>query len=233
MTRIQHFAIAVLGALAFACTEDVDSTDVRTSGVYAEMEVVAAGDGESRLTVRLSVGGDDSNTYLEMAGDDELVATDGDRERELGKSGTSYRTTFDTEAGGTEFTVSFNRGPDDDSAPDSHGTLPDPFEIDEVPSRISRAESIVITYGPSDSDDDMEWSIDGDCMFRNGDDMSDSGTLELSANDYDVVNDDEDESCTATLCFERSREGEIDPAFGEGGEFIAIQRRCVSFTSTP
>lgn len=231
MSRIHHHVIAVLGLIAFGCTEDVDSNDIKTSGIYADMEVLATGNGRSTVTVALKPGGSRSNTYLEMEGEDELVAAVDDEDRRLGKSGNYYKATFDTEAGDTEFVVSFNRADEDVSAPDSNVTLPDPFELEGIPDSVSRAEEIEVTWSPTS--DDEEWELDGDCMFPNGSDVDESGTLSLSANDYDLHDDEDEETCEATLCVERTRRGEVDPAFGEGGVFVAIQRRCVSFTSTP
>jgi hypothetical protein len=38
----------VLGLVAFACTEDVDSNDIKTSGIYADMEVLATATAKRR-----------------------------------------------------------------------------------------------------------------------------------------------------------------------------------------
>jgi hypothetical protein len=233
MSKTLRCFVACVGALAFACTEDVDSNDVRTSGLYADMEVLATGNGDTTVSVALKPGGSRSNTYLVMEGEDELVASVDDEDRKLGKHGNYYETTFGTDAGETEFVVEFRRGPDDVDALDSHATLPEPFEIDDVPGSVSRADLLEVTWTPSGTDDDMTWELDGDCLFPNGDDMSDTGTLSLSAGDYDVHSGSEEETCDATLCLERTRDGRVDAEFGEGGVFRAIQRRCVEFSSTP
>jgi hypothetical protein len=71
--------LALIGVLllAFGCTESVESEDVRTSGIYPEVMVTATGDGQSRVEVRMKVGGPSSNTYLDMTGDDKIEVTVG------------------------------------------------------------------------------------------------------------------------------------------------------------
>lgn len=233
MLKLKCFALASLGALALACSEDVDSNDVRTSGIYAEMEVLALGDGRSTVTVTLKPGGRSSNTYLVMEGEDELVATVDDASRALTKDGNGYQSEFDVEAGDTEFLIAFQRGPDDVSAMDSSVTLPDPFTLEAVADSVSRAEPLTVTWSPSGTDESMHWDLDGDCLFPESGSVNDSGTLTVESTDYDLHSGSEEETCPARLCLERRRSGQIDPAFGEGGEIVARQRRCVSFSSAP
>jgi hypothetical protein len=46
----------------------VESTDIRTTGVYPVIDVTAEGSGTSRVLVKLKVGGINSNTYLDLTG---------------------------------------------------------------------------------------------------------------------------------------------------------------------
>jgi len=237
-TALRWVEYGLLGVFAVglaACTEDVDSTDVRTSGVYADMEVLATGNGQSEVTVGLKVGGTNSNTFLELDGEDELVASADGQNRNLTERGNYYEATFDTDAGGTEFKVAFNRGPEDTDAPDSHVTLPAPFELAGLDQgqTVSRADGFTLTWETSPDDDDMRWELDGDCLFHESDGISDTGTVTISASDFDPHSGDEDTTCNARICVERSRRGSVDSAFGEGGVIEAIQRRCVSFESAP
>src|SRR5215510_5589701 len=87
--------------LSAACKETVDSSDVRTSGVYPEIEVTANGSGDSTVRVELKVGGSNSNTYLELRGDDELEVTVGDTTKSMKESGNGYVATFDVDDEGT------------------------------------------------------------------------------------------------------------------------------------
>src|SRR5688572_15712553 len=121
--------IAAVSLLAFGCTESVESNDVRTSGIYPEITVTGTGNGSSTVSVRLKVGGSDSNTFLDLKGDDELKATVDGETKTLDGSGNTYQTTFGTDAEGTEFTVAFLRGDQDDDAPESTVTMPAPFDL--------------------------------------------------------------------------------------------------------
>jgi hypothetical protein len=235
MRRIHGMVLMLSTAGLWACSEDVDSDDVRTSGVYAEMEVVAEGDGSSTVTVDLTVGGSNSNTHLEMAGEDELTATVGDETQTLRQRGNVYETTFGVDAEDTEFTVAFLRGAEDEGAPDSHVTLPAPFEITapESGAAVSRAEGVVVTWEPSGADDSMAYRLNGDCIFLESGDVADSGSLDLGPSDFDPHSGDEETTCSAELCIDRTRRGSLDPAYGEGGRIEAVQRRCVTFSSTP
>jgi len=58
--------LVVFLSLGISACESVDSDDIRTSGVYAYMNVEAKGDGNTRVSARLTVGGAFSNTDLEL-----------------------------------------------------------------------------------------------------------------------------------------------------------------------
>jgi hypothetical protein len=102
-------SLVLFTGLAAGCRQEVESTDVRTSGVYPVIDVLAEGTGSSRVQVKLKVGGPVSNTFLELTGDDRLTATGGGVTRDLDSSGTvSYAATFATEAAGP-FVIGLNR----------------------------------------------------------------------------------------------------------------------------
>src|SRR3569832_2813747 len=68
---MKRWTLLALPALC-ACTESVESTDVRTTGVYPEFQIVADGSGTTNASARLKVGGNDSNTFLDLQGSDVL-----------------------------------------------------------------------------------------------------------------------------------------------------------------
>ncbi|MGC4064627.1 MAG: hypothetical protein QM784_08280 [Polyangiaceae bacterium] len=239
------FVVTILLASACSKSETVESEDIRTSGIYPEITVLAEGNGKSTATVKLKVGGDDSNTTLELTGKDELTCTAGDESKKLTQSGDSYKTTFATDEAGTEFVFSFDRGDEDENAPNSHVILPDPFSIEGVESstEVSRADDeLTVTWDASDANDTHSWTLKGDCLFDTDGDVSKDGTVTLKGDDFNATPSaekedatDEEKQCKATLCIERKRVGGLDPAFKseEGGEIRAIQKRCVSFVSVP
>jgi hypothetical protein len=226
--------IAACAAATFGCSEeDVDSSAIRTDGIYASFELVADGN-DTEVTADLRVGGD-GGTVIDLSGDDELVVTSGTESRTMSGRDGDYRVTMSGSDDGQEFVIAFNRGPDDDGAPDTTATLPDGFAIGGISSgdEISRADSVTVTWDPSGTGDDMFWSLDGDCLWEEDGAMGDSGSMDLTASIYDVQMDEEDTTCSATLTIERRRNGSLDSRYGEGGGVVAIQRRSVSFMSAP
>jgi hypothetical protein len=225
------WATLTLALGAAACSEDVDSTDVKTSGVYAEMSVVATGKGQSDVTADLRVGGANSNTHLDLKAADKLSATVGTTTKTLSQSGNVYKTTFDGDAADSKVTVAFTRGVEDTSAPNSSVTLPAPFTVAGIAGTVSRQVGFTATW--AQSTDPMRWTLDGDCLFIKTDSISDAGQTVIGTSDFSVQSGKEQETCNATFCLERTRQGTIDPAFGEGGVISAVQRRCVAFLSAP
>lgn len=67
--------LALIGvASAFslmACGKTIDSTDLRTSGISAEMSAVAEGNGQTVVTVDLREGST-GDTHVDLKGSDEL-----------------------------------------------------------------------------------------------------------------------------------------------------------------
>lgn len=229
-----RFAVLPFAILALACTESVESTDVRTTGIYPVIEVVATGNGNSKVTVELKVGGDDSNTFLDLTGDDKLEATADGETKTLDQSGDSYSASFAVDAEGTEFTIAFLRGEDDESAPESTVVMPAPFELTLGASEASRADdALEYTWEPA-GDGDMDWQLDGDCVKPDLDGSTpDDGANELAAGEIETFDSDKDKSCTVELELARAQGGDIDPAFTEGGRIVAKHVRSDSFTSNP
>jgi hypothetical protein len=227
--RLAVFPVALL---ALACTESVESTDIKTTGIYPEIEVVATGNGRSKVTVKLKVGGDDSNTFLDLTGGDTLEATADGETKTLDQSGNSYSATFDVDAEGTEFTIAFLRE-DDESAPESTVVMPAPFDLTLGASEASRADdALEYTWEPS-GEGDMDWHLNGDCVQLDSGSTPDDGANELSAGEIETFDSDKDKSCTVELELTRAQGGDIDSAFTEGGSIVAKHVRSDSFTSTP
>ena len=226
-------AFLPIALLSFACTESVESEDIRTTGIYPEIEVRATGNGSSRVEVRLKVGGDDSNTFLELTGDDKLYATaDGETKRLDGDDDT-YSASFPVDAEGTEFTIAFERGESDDGAPASVVTLPAPFELSITESEASRADTDLEYSWEPEATGNIGWELDGDCIISDDDTTPDDGSDTIEAGTIDTFDSDKDETCTVDLKLTRTRSGSIDEAFTEGGRIVALQVRQDSFTSTP
>jgi hypothetical protein len=229
-----RFTLFVLPAALFACTESVESTDVRTSGIYPEYRVVADGSGSSEVSARFKVGGNDSNTFLDLQGGDRIEVSVGEDTRTLDEtSAQRYTATFPVDAAGTEFVFTLIRGAEDDGAPRSVVTLPEPFELEMGTTEASRAaDEVAFSWDPPASGD-LRWDVKGDCIWDERGVTPDDGSHSLGTEDVRAQSSDEAESCTVALTVDRGLAGSIDPAFTEGGENRAYQVRAQSFTSTP
>jgi hypothetical protein len=236
---MKRWLLLVCPVALVGCTETVESTDVRTSGVYPEIEVVADGSGNSVVTVELKVGGDDSNTYLELKGGDRLQATAAGQTKTLTKSGSRYRATFDADGAGTEFEIAFLRGAEDDDAPSSIAVLPDPFtlSVDAAEASRSLGGDVPFRWDPfSDEPDDeleMYWYIEGPCILDEDGETPDDGEGLIASDSIQTLMSNANQTCAVDLALSRRQEGELDRAFTEGGKIIATQRRNKTFISSP
>jgi hypothetical protein len=232
-----HFILIPAALLAMACkTESVESTDVKTTGIYPEIEVTADGSGDSEVRVWLKVGGDDSNTFLQLTGKDTLeVTVDGDT-KTMDKSGDEndpYRATFGVDAEGTEFSIAFLRGGEDDDAPASTVLMPAPFDLTVPDGEFSRAsDDIEYSWDPP-GDGNLSWHTNGTCIKTGSGSTPDDGTNTLAAGDIETFDSDKEETCTVNLEVSRAQTGDIDSAFTEGGDIVAKHIRGGSFTSAP
>jgi hypothetical protein len=218
-------------ALTAGCRQEVESTDIETSGVYPVIDVEADGSGNTRVQVKLKVGGWASNTFLELTGDDRLTATAGGVTKDLDGSGpVAYAATFPTEAEGS-FTIAFTRGADKISAPNTTVTLPAPYAVTLARSEVSRATgSLDFTWTPAGSGD-LDASLVGRCIELVLDTIPDDGAASMAGDS--IRAHETNDACTVTLTLARARSGELDPAFTEGGDVQARQLRTATFTTTP
>jgi hypothetical protein len=236
--------------LLLASCERVESSDIRTSGIYADLSVVARGDGDSSVTAALRVGGSLSNTYLELIDGDVLRAHQGEQMEEMDQHSiplgpVTYRASFDVDAENTPFRIEFAREPHDEmekecrgeSAPNSFATLPAPFTIDgpERDRTFSRSDAdIEITWGPNGFRDPMSWTVSGGCIeTESGDVGGDPGRVTIPRGRLRAIRGRETETCDISVEIVRARGGAVDPAYGEGGRFSARQVRSIELRSSP
>jgi len=204
----------------------------------ADISAQARGDGTTTVSATLYVGDPIDLNFVELQGDDELLASfDSGQEQPMNRfellNIVSYSTTFQGDAAGTPFDVDFQRSIDD-GAPDSSGTLPDPFTLDSTPTSQSRAASLQITWDPP-STDLMRWDASGSCIDPTGAAISsDSGSVTIEAGQLVKSQGQQiPDSCAVTVTITRENLGELDPGYGHGGQVAGQQVRTAMFTSTP
>lgn len=221
--------------LLSACTvETVDSKNVRTGGISAQITANATSDAATTVTAQLKVGGPGSNTYVDLSGGDSIFAVANDKRLEMEAQGTgTYQINFDGAALDTEFIVDLQRDADDD-APLSKGTLPGPFTFQVPNMTTSRMQALTITWDPSGSKDDMSLELSGTCIFNRTIDIpGDTGSHVIDPGMLVSTNTDKPETCDITVEMKRSRKGTPDTAFDPSSSFELTQTRTAKFTSSP
>lgn len=230
MNRSAKIAVAV-GLLSVAACETLDSADLRTSGVYAEIEVEAHGDGQSIVRTTLRPGGDSSNTYLELTAGDRLLATAQAQTKTMVASRNvwdevHYLAAFSRDEADTEFRVAFERPSENgEDADDSTVSLPEPFRLTSPRAGalvVPGEDRVRITWDRA-AGDPVEVRLEGDCIWPFERVIHDDrGGLVVQPGDLEAHGE---ESCRVEVTVARVRRGELDSNFGEGGRIEARQIR--------
>jgi hypothetical protein len=232
------FACLLLGT---AACESTSSDGIRTRAIYADMSAIGAVDSSVVVSAFLKVGGGGSNTFVDLAEGDELIAKRGGTEIvmervELITDAVGYRATFPPQGqggSGVPFTIDFERA-DDDSALGSTVAMPALFAptapLDDA--QLSRATAITVTWDPAGTG--MLWATaSGSCAAVGTREVPDSGTLTIQPSDWVVTAGAEAETCAATITLQRETAGTVAAAFGEGGRFTGVQRREIDIQLAP
>lgn len=227
-----------LGIAAVGCSskETTSSANIKTGGIAALIDVNAISATSATVHVELKVGGSSSNTYVALENGDKLIATAGDESKTMTSRDTGiYEAPFSGIEGGTVFSVVLER-PGDTTASDNSGTLPDPFDVDEPESGLSRkTDALDVTWAPAGSTaDGMDLAFSGDCIFdKSFEATSTATTYTVKADALQSTGGDMPEECDVTLDISRSRSGTADSAFDPESWFRLHQLRATKFTSKP
>lgn len=228
--------LALCVVLASGCAK-TDSSDLLTTGIYAAIGAQATGDGTTRVYTTLYVGNPLNLNYVDLTGDDQLIATHNNDNKVMTETTllniVSHYASWTTDNEGDVFAVAFERTVDD-GAPRSVATLPAKFAINAAPTTASRAQALTLTWGPLDAPNTMRWEAKGDCIELETQSLGvDTGTLTIEPDRLkkrmgDMVPD----SCAITITVSRIRAGMLDPGYGKGGIVEGAQIRTVTLTST-
>jgi hypothetical protein len=207
--------------------------------MYADFYAVTDSAAQLSIETSLRIGGDDG-TYAELTGADRLFVNANESSLELshdqrGANRHFYLAQLENIAEEAEIQIEFSRASDKESALNSFAFLPPGFtpalELEDDDSELSRDLPLNITW--DNQGDQMHWDVEGDCIWSRSGVVTDIARLTLSNDEIEVKNLDEGDSCVVTLTLERQNKGIIDQAFGEGGRFLAVNRRQLEFVSTP
>jgi hypothetical protein len=228
---------AVSLACGIGCTlEEVDSDAIRTKGLYVEMLAIAPGSGDTVVRVDLTVGGN-SGTRVQLVGQDALVAEPDEDARValVRRARGRYEQTLAGEST-REITVRLERGAEDAPA-EGTASLPAPFAMQlESPtsSGVDRSTALIVGWqDPGAEGTEMEWSVEGDCIWSDSGVTPDDGVMTLAPEHVRVKSTQVGEECRVRLTLDRATQSGVDPLFVPGSHFRAVQRRAVTFVSTP
>jgi hypothetical protein len=227
----------VLVVLCAGCST-VDSSDILTSGIHAELSATSSGDGTTDVQAVLYLGNPINLDFVDLTGDDELFAIHGTQQKRMSElillNIVSHHASFPVDAEGEQFEIDFRRTVDN-GAPSSTAVLPAKFTLTGPTTATSRAAAIALTWSPANSGDRMSWQANGDCIdVATGPITGDPGSFSVPANSLKKrMGDTVVDSCNVTVSVRRSREGDVDPAYGKGGYIAGTQVRTVTVMSTP
>lgn len=236
-----RFLILCITPILFCCGcyrwPDVDSTDVRTSGIHAQFEASSAGNGTVLLTGYLRVGGA-GGTIIELKGKDQLWSQVGSAKRRFSGGDGGYSVRLDDDGDGTEIVVSLTRGEEDEGAPDSRIRLPKAFEPSFADlsrgDSLARGKPLTLRWTPAGSGSTvMGYNISGNCIIPVVGQTSDDGEAVIAPSQIALLKTARGKSCDVVIEMGRHSSGSVDPNFGEGGVFRGYQVRRINFTSTP
>lgn len=232
--------VAVLGLNG--CAEDAKSEDIRTSGIYAGMDVTAGAADSSKIDLYLKVGGRSSNTYLTLTNGDQLTALlNGSVSKTLTKSvngvgETHYLTTFSDASAGmasSSYVISFNRTTDEDAL---NSTVLMPAAVANLAidkSTFSRStDAVTLTWTGTDNTKQLALNIAGDCINTTEFSVVDLGSYVINAGTL-MPSGSPSVNCVVSFKLGRTQSGTIDSAFGEGGNIRATNSRSIGANSTP
>lgn len=246
LLRALACSVVVVGVVVAPACSSVHSEDIDTDAINAEIRAHPRNDGSATdVSVTLSAG---ALTFVDLTGDDALVARGGEQEVTLGKNqalgALAYEGTLaGVGAAGDEVTVAFERtafAP----APSSTVTLPAPVSLTapEATTSFSReTDDIVVAIAEDGSTDPVQLSWSGDCVVA-GDLEIPAGQTTATIAHGTIVKSEPSQSeanaapiadtCALHLSVVRSVDGILDDAFA-GGHITAITEDGRDVTTTP
>lgn len=238
--RLLMLAAAAAAAAPAAACQTTESDSVLTRGMYAQISATADGSGETTVGATLFLGPPSDLNFIDLEGGDQLIAHHGGQAQTMSEQillgVVSHTARFAADAADETFEVELRRDVDA-GAPSSRVSLPAPFALDGVPASVSRGAAFGVSWtgaalAPGDR---MQWTAEGTCVeLASGAIAGDPGSVTMPAGTF-VKRGGQNiaDACAVKVTVTRERDGDVDPAYGEGGAALGVQTRSVTFTSTP
>ena len=227
----------VIGAALLSGCSSTTSDNVTTEGINADIDVFANGSGSTFVDAELEVGDGLGGTSLQLVAGDRLTVTANGIQKTMTEDASiigrfRYEASFDFDDAGTMFTVSFSRN-NGKNAPNSNVTLPEGFVVQSPQSNdvFSQADDVPIQWTPNgttitpDIDVSLSCTTTGGVVFTASQDVATSGDTGVAslpiASVIPIGTLDTTRLCEGEVHFSRWRRGNLDPAYGEGGDITA------------
>lgn len=227
----------VIGAALFSGCSSTTSDNVATDGINADIDVFANGSGSTFVDAELEVGDGLGGTSLQLVAGDRLTVTANGIQKTMTEDASiigrfRYEASFDFDDAGTMFTVSFSRNKGT-NAPNSNVTLPEGFVVQSPQSNdvFSQADDVPIQWTPNgttitpDIDVSLSCTTTAGISFTASQDVATSGDTGVAslpvASVIPIGTLDTTRLCEGEVHFSRWRRGNLDPAYGEGGDITA------------
>lgn len=238
--------VAALAVTAAGCMP-IDSTNLETSGLYADFRAGLGADGVA-VSADLKTGPGITSTEVRLSPDDRFVAYAG------GQSFPMVEDTCDrcvpgvvpphvavlpASAAGAQIRIALERD-HGVSAPQSFIRLPATHEIVSPPAGMFTAASpasrarllpITVTWAPVASDDAVDVNVAG-CDSNFAHHLA-AGSTQFSFDLRRLTPAVAAAVCDVYFQVTLSRQGVVDPAYGKGGRFIAARERDAIVTTGP
>ncbi len=172
--KLRVLLLLAIGLLVPACIQTCESTPsdgVLTTGLRGDFRAISGPDGSTNVTGELRVGGQLSNVYLELVGDDVLQVTRGRKTQKMIRRSepfgmVRYVANLNGNSAGKDVMVGFQRAVDK-GAPASKVNMPPAFELVSPTNgqSLSRAkDEVVIRWKSTSSTDPMTVTLAGSCI---------------------------------------------------------------------
>jgi hypothetical protein len=224
--------VASLGACGVTPSEDLN-----TSGIHALMSASVTGDGNTYVSASLFNGNPIRLIFVELSEEDRLYASHAGERKQMQETQVltivSHNATYEGDAAEEEFEIEFTRGENNDNAPSSVATIPQPFTLDPTPTDpVSRAADLVVSW-TGIAPEPMDWRASGTCIQSISGQITEDATVTIAANTLKPSDMNMPSmTCEVTFTITRTRDGDLDRAFG-GGAMVGKQERTFTIQSAP